>query len=101
MKIDFFVLPIIERPAMYCVNNVEDLWLIIFGYTMGIQDNESNNFMSEFRVFVNKYFKSKDDVDWSRLIRFHSSSDKHSIELFSEIFYLALTQSSAGTTLAK
>lgn len=89
MKIDTFITEILDRPAMYCVNNVEDLNLIIWGYLMGLQSKEDNNFMVYFRELTNKHFKSKKDTDWSRLIRFYSASDKHSIELFSQIFIMA------------
>ena len=90
MKLYSFISPILERPAMYCVNNIEDLYLIVWGYLIGSEDTPSQDFMTYFRKFVNVYFKSKEDVDWPRLIRFYSSSDFHSIELFKQIFTAAL-----------
>lgn len=79
---------IINRPAMYGVNKVEDIQLIIFGYTACASQspNDLNDF-GEFRSFVNKHFDSMGDHDWARLIRFYSASDKHSIELFSELYH--------------
>jgi hypothetical protein len=78
---------IIKRPAMFSVNRVEDIQLIIFGYsTCAIQDSDNlENFGELFRTFVNEHFESRADHDWARLIRFHSASDIHSIELFADL----------------
>ena len=89
-KLYSFIQKVVERPAMYSVNNVEDLHLIIQGYLMGSKKEENGSFILYFREFSNKYFRSKNDIDWVRLIRFHSASDKHSLELFLRIFSLAL-----------
>ncbi len=74
---------------MYSVNRVEDIYLLIFGYKCGVNRDmieELSNFLLDFRVFVNKEFKYKSDADWCRLIRFYSSGDSHSIQLFAKVF---------------
>ena len=79
---------ITKRPAMYGVNRVEDIELIILGYTACsavIQENASD-FNIEFRRYINTHFEMAGDHSWQRLIRFHSGSDSHSIELFSILF---------------
>jgi hypothetical protein len=86
---------ITERPPMYGVNNVEDIHFIIMGYQFALYDNPEkekfNNFLSQFREFINKDFETGVDYDWVRLIRFHSGGDKHSIELFSSLLNKYLT----------
>ncbi len=78
-----------ERPAMYQVNRVEDIYLMTLGYKLALTGDEVevfSDFLVSFGVFVNERFDSKEDVDWVRLIRFYSASDSHSINLFNKIF---------------
>ncbi len=82
-----FIKAVLDRPAMFCVNNVEDLSLFLTGYNYGSANEETNNILSDFRDFVNKHFESKDDVNWPRLIRFYSASDHHSLEVFRKLFF--------------
>jgi hypothetical protein len=84
---------IVNRPAMYGVQNIEGLSLIILGMSIssaGISEF-AVDFNSKFRFFINnKYkddFKSKTlDFDWPRLVRLYSASDRHSLELFGSLF---------------
>lgn len=83
----------VKRPAMYCVSKVEDIALIIFGYTWALTKDETSaiaDFRENFRDFVNEHFAedftSKKDHDWARLIRFYSAGDMHSVELFGQLF---------------
>ncbi len=72
---------------MFQVNCVEDIYLIIFGYQCALQGdniNVLNDFLLEFRTFVNEDSEIGGDHDWVRLIRFYSASDKQSIELFGQ-----------------
>lgn len=92
-KLFELIYAIIKRPAMYQVSKVEDLYLVIFGYTCAIKGDESvyiQSFREEFRDFVNEHFAedftAKKDHDWVRLIRFYSAGDIHSIELFGQLF---------------
>lgn len=89
-KLFKLILSITERPAMYQVSKVEDIYLVIFGYLTGCQSDSLNDFHENFRAFVNKHFAedftSKSDYDWPRLIRFYSAGDKHSVELFGQLF---------------
>ena len=75
-----------KRPAMYGINKVEDIQLIILGYYFNSTEDNYNNFNDEFKIFANKEFEIAGDNDWSGLIRFPSASDQHSIELFSNLF---------------
>lgn len=78
-----------KRPAMYGAGRVEDIWLMAFAYLHALsgEDQEAiGKTLNKFREFVNKHFKTKSDYSWERLIRFHSGSDLHSIELFSSLF---------------
>jgi len=92
-KLTDLIVAIIKRPAMYQVSNVEDIYLIVFGYSWAIPSIEPDifdTFLQGFKNFVNEYFaedfSSKKDYDWSRLIRFYSAGDSHSIELFGKLF---------------
>ena len=88
-KLNELITAITKRPAMYGVNKVEDIELIILGYTACsavAQDNVSD-FNTAFRNYVNTHFEMTGDYAWPRLIRFHSGSDSHSIELFSKLFF--------------
>lgn len=82
-----FIVSILKRPGMYCVSNVEDIYLISFGYLSGLKDDYTAEFMSDFREYVNKDFEMDENYDWVRVIRFHSGGDKNSIELFSKLFF--------------
>ena len=96
LKFIDFVNMIITRPAMFNVNNVEDLNLVIFGYIYGISSSglsgeDLNRITEDYRQFVNKEFDSPSDTDWSRIIRFYSGGDRHSLELFKIKFDKFLT----------
>lgn len=83
---------VINRPAMYGVNNIEDLGLVIFGYNAAFEENELDELLFNFRTFINKEFDSNGDHDWIRLIRFYSGGDRHSLELFKDKFNSFLKQ---------
>jgi hypothetical protein len=75
----------LERPGMYGVNRVEDLYHFIWGYATGANSQEVWDLMSDFRVSLNKDWKTtKENHDWPRLIKLYSGSDLHSVELFKQ-----------------
>jgi len=75
---------------MYQINNIEDLGLIVSGYLMGVthmkKEEVLSSFLLGFRSFVNRCFDTTFDYDRERLIRFHSSGDKGSLNLFNDLF---------------
>lgn len=79
---------VVERPGIYGVNEVDDLYFIMFGYQYAdLQSMEDiSNLLSGFRRYVNEHFELKGDHDWPRLIKLYSASDRHSIELFGLLF---------------
>jgi len=82
-----FVNAVVNKPGMFNVNNIEDLHLILFGYSSGLGSSigpceNLSEMLSAFRVFINNEFETKGDYDWPRVIRFYSAGDQHSIELF-------------------
>lgn len=81
---------IVNKPGMYQVNNIEDLGLIVLGYLMGIthmeKEEELSTFLVGFISFVNRHFDTTFDYDWERLIRFNSSGDRGSLNLFKDLF---------------
>ncbi|TDW97164.1 hypothetical protein EDB95_5006 [Dinghuibacter silviterrae] len=86
---------ILRKPGLFMVSKVEDIQYIVFGYISAMQinmnDSELTDFMSGFREFVLLDLNCKEDFDWCRIIRFYSSGDKGSLDLFSKLFnqYLA------------
>lgn len=87
-----FIRMVVSRPAMFMVNNVEDLSLVLFGYSIGCKNQDVFDFLDSFREFVNKEFKSKDNIDWPRLIRFYGASDYTTMQLFSDKFEKFVSQ---------
>ena len=94
-KLIELITAITKRPAMYGVNKVEDIALIILGYTAcsAVMGNNESDFNTEFKSFINTHFAMTGDHDWPRLIRFHSGGNLHSIELFSFLFSKYLIRS--------
>jgi hypothetical protein len=71
-KLIELITAITKRPAMYGVNKVEDIDLIILGYITcsAVVQGNALDFNTEFRNYVNKDFEMKGDHAWPRLIRF-------------------------------
>ena len=91
MKAKFieFIDQLTTRPAMYSINKVEDIKLIMFGYCnalKGEERQEIDDLLSSFRVYINENSDLAGDNDWPRVIRFFSGGDRHSIELFTYKF---------------
>lgn len=84
-----FINSILERPGMFLVNNVENLALVILGYKVACKDTYVgvlNNFMDDFKKYVNERSDFKEEVDWVRLIRFYGVGDKNTLDLFKRNF---------------
>ena len=92
---------IIKRPAMYGVNSVEDIALIIFGFNFcaSASQGKETDFNAKFRSYINKHFEMSGDNDWPRIIRFHSGGNLHSVELFSILFSQYLISNSDTTAI--
>ena len=86
MELKDFIKVITERPAMYGVNRIEDLYLIIRGFLYAHTKTDLEDLMYNFRIFVNEKWDCKEDAEWCRLIRFYSGSDQHSLELFKSLW---------------
>ena len=92
---------ILDRPGMYRVNKVEDLYFILLGYEFKMYESKKKSterdkyqiFKANFRKFVNKKCSSKEDHETVNLIRLYSGgNDKHSLELFKQWFLEYLQQ---------
>jgi len=84
-----FIQAVIKRPSMYQIERVEDIWVLTYGYQhalIGYDNDLVTDVLSEFRIYVNKHYKTKSDFSWARLIRFHSGSNSHTIQIFAELF---------------
>jgi hypothetical protein len=68
------------------INRVEDASYVIQGYLMAMQDEKLNEFMFEFSSFMCNKLGIADRIEWSKVIRFNSHSDAHSLELFETFF---------------
>lgn len=85
-----FVKMMIERPGMFCINKVEDISFICFGY---IQSSNESLKISEFlhgysHHLRNKYGLDLDwNLDWQMVIRLVcGASDKTTLDRFRETF---------------
>lgn len=79
---------VLKRPAMYEVNNIEDLNLLIRGFEMSCtEDKQVIEFMHSFRSHVNSKLETNEDVHWARLIRYHAGGDNNSLKLFEKYFF--------------
>lgn len=73
---------------MHGVGRVEDIRLIVYGFGYALEPNERkeyDEFITGFRRHINEHFQTSKDHEWSKLIRFYSGGDTHSIELFLEL----------------
>jgi hypothetical protein len=82
---------LLEKPGLFGINKIEDIYYFILGYDMCItsndlEENDYSYFKDNFRDFVNKDFDSDQNHDWAKLIRLYSGSDTHSIQLFTSLF---------------
>ncbi len=82
-----FVNVISNKPGMFLINNVEDISLMIYGYKMACSDysvvfDEIDNFLRQFKGFINSHYNTKDDIDWARLIRFYCVNDSTTLDFF-------------------
>lgn len=76
-----YLLQVATRPAMYEINNVEELNIFVNGYSIGAQQDFAR--LEEFDAFVNKkHGFSGEHFRWNRLVRLRSGGDFHSLELF-------------------
>lgn len=84
-----FVLEVCKRPAMFHVNRVEELNVICIGFQCALTDNDAkslNEFLGDFREYVNHHFEMNSNYNWDSVIRLHSGSDLHSLPLFQRLF---------------
>jgi hypothetical protein len=84
-----FVRSVIQRPALFEVNKIEDMSLIILGFHSGLDHEDQNvifNFLQNFKKFVRGHFNFEEESTWQRLIRFYSGGDQSSLFLFDKLF---------------
>ncbi|MEM8524624.1 MAG: hypothetical protein AAGG68_08265 [Bacteroidota bacterium] len=95
-----FMSHILKRPAMHGVYKVEDLSLIIFGYSFGcINSNNgdlNNKIGSLLKNMTEELRKESNDIsdnsnyNWFELVRQNSKNDKDSLKKFQEIWHEVL-----------
>jgi hypothetical protein len=78
-----------KRPALYCIQRVEDILLFSSGYAMALDaaammDEDLEHFSNGFMNFVIADYNAPAHCNWSMAIRLYSSSDAASVELFFE-----------------
>lgn len=92
MELIKFIDGVNKRPAMFGVNNVKELSLLINGFIYGLQVNNYKGrdlelFQNQFREIVRaKVMMDNESYSWDGMILFHSASYLHSIELFKECY---------------
>ncbi len=89
---------ICKRPAMFQVNNVNDLGILILGFTLALEKPQSvtiSCFLSDFNMFVNEHYNTQESYRWDKVIMFFSGSDFDSLQKFNELleaFILSLSE---------
>jgi len=82
-----FVAAMTKRPGMFGINNVEDLNLVVLGYTVATKDNTVEELLGAFTEFINRDFDTNNSYHWALVLRLNSAtSDHHSLKLFGDIF---------------
>lgn len=77
---------IIDKPGMFAINKVEDFYFFFLGYTFK-DEHLSGVINHEFSKYVSEKLKFRDNnAKWYRIIRYHSTNDTHSLELFLDLF---------------
>lgn len=88
------ILQYIKRPGMYGIQNVEDIRLLFMHEEIFHRVSEVGEFNSQFNKYISRELgPGLDNFDWSKIIRLHSGSDFHSIQLFEQVFIQYLDQS--------
>ncbi len=93
-KLYSFILSILSKPALFNIERIEDIFLVLIGYNQGLIDSQNiligkdKEFWEGFNSFVNTKMAPHEKIksNWPRLIRFYSSNNQHSIELFEKLF---------------
>jgi hypothetical protein len=86
------ILNIIDKPGLFRINKIEDIFFIITGYEIGLSlssnsDDEFSFFKKNFAKYVNKHCGSRKNHDAFDLIRLYSGgNDAHSLKLFKNLF---------------
>lgn len=74
---------VLERPAMYGIQKVEDINVMFFSETYFNRNKEIEEWSTKFSRFViEETNNALDNFDWCKVIRLYSGSDAHSLELF-------------------
>jgi len=76
---------LIEKPAVFNINKVEDIAYVLSGYTLGIGEGDAWDFYIGFNDFVSTQIQLNGDkvYEWHKLIRFRSASDAETLRLYS------------------
>ena len=82
---------LLERPAMFLINSVDDIYFIVLGYTYAIPNLEQYGEIVEFFNSFNNYLRQQHDLQettmsWHKIIRFYSSTGQNSLEEFKTQF---------------
>jgi hypothetical protein len=78
-----------KRPSMYGIQRVEDIQLLISGYSLAIEnygviDKDEQDFHEHFTAFVIEDYNAPSHCNWCTAIRLYSTSDSASVDLFFE-----------------
>ena len=92
IKINSILFNIEKRNKMYGIEKVEDIFLILQGYSMADENHNYDYFFKEFTMFVRNDFDFKYEfANWSRIIRFFSADNEDSLKIFFRLWKLYST----------
>lgn len=77
---------VLVRPAMFGVQKIEDIQIIFFTEFFLNKNESVEKWSGRFSDFVIKDANCDlNNFHWSKIIRLHSGSDAHSLELFKQL----------------
>jgi len=77
---------IANRPVLFAINKIEECYIFILGYSLAKPKKEIHGFINvKFTEFIKKSTNTIDG-EWYQIIRFQSTTDAASLELFKKYF---------------
>lgn len=75
-----------NRPVLFAINKIEECYIFILGYSLANPKKEIHSFINgKFTEFIKKNTNAIDG-EWYQIIRYQSTTDIGSLELFKKYF---------------
>lgn len=75
-----------NKPALFSINKVEEYYIFILGYSLAQSSKNIHTYINkEFSKFILENYGNIEG-QWYQVIRYQSTTDMHSLELFRKYF---------------